>query len=111
MKLKFKPGACVVGKKSPPESDKRQPAVVSERARQAIPKRDDKAESPRTGRPLSAAETAKVFREFVIGLQREFFPTQTNGDGTLNFAIHPDRVSGFGQRLFARHGLQFVDVS
>jgi hypothetical protein len=99
MKLKFNPGAFV-GKKTSP---------AGERVQQPLPKRHD--ETPRTGRPLSAAETAKVFREFVIELQREFFPTLTDSNATVNFVIHPDRASGFGQRVFARHGLQFVDVS
>jgi hypothetical protein len=111
MKLKFKPGACFVGKTPPPASDNQNPAVIAEQARQAIPKRDDKAESPRPGRPLSAAEMAKVFQEFAVEFQREFFPTRTNSNGTLNFVVHPDRLSGFGPRLLARYGLKFVDVS
>jgi hypothetical protein len=83
MKIKMQQGLSIfrqvrdakptkVGGQSP---GNREPAVVSSRARKAIPKRSPQAKAP-GGRSLTQSETDELSGQMAVAFVREFFPQQ-----------------------------------
>jgi hypothetical protein len=111
MKVRIKQGPSIFTKARDAKPTKvagdSSPAVVSPRARKAIPKskRSPNVKTPGGGRALTAAESSKVFEQLVAEFRREF------GGGVVNLGIDPQRLCGFAQRFVANHGLVFERTS